>query len=109
MFWGHGTRDEVLRADLQDEGVEILQGAGFEVTAKKPDRKQSGCVYFVLLSLWKEEHFWLHKEIRGGAWPHGAGNEGCARFLCSTLEVASQTSSHIRSRMEKRRQCPASC
>ncbi|CAK9000421.1 unnamed protein product [Durusdinium trenchii] len=36
VFWGHGTRDEVLAADLQDEGVEALQAAGIKVTAKMP-------------------------------------------------------------------------
>ena len=35
VFWGHGTRDRVLYADLQDEGVEMLQVAGLRVTAKK--------------------------------------------------------------------------
>jgi len=35
VFWGHGTRDEVLHPDLQDEGVEILQQAGLKVTSKK--------------------------------------------------------------------------
>ena len=35
VFWGHGTRDEILQHDLQDEGVELLQGAGLKVTAKK--------------------------------------------------------------------------
>ena len=35
VFWGHGTRDEILHNDLQDEGVEVLREAGLKVTAKK--------------------------------------------------------------------------
>ncbi|CAJ1350264.1 unnamed protein product [Effrenium voratum] len=35
VFWGHGTRDEVLHADLQDEGVDLLMSAGLQVTARK--------------------------------------------------------------------------
>jgi len=35
VFWGHGRADNVLHPSLQDEGVKLLEEAGFKVTAKK--------------------------------------------------------------------------
>lgn len=54
VFWGHGSQDNILDISLQAEGVELLAGAGLDVTAKAyatthsstPDEMKDACGFF---------------------------------------------------------------